>query len=159
MSRDSMVFAVKPWSDKMIYTAEQSEMILQNLFRHGSDWDYPNCDCGELLSAYKELGKELDKRFDAELETFAAENGTALQIRAQRAANHWDRLIQQSEKAIATMKMSGRKESLIRGRETRLKNDQEKKSQKLLELERRSKIDFEGAPLAAGVFRVMATTK
>jgi hypothetical protein len=94
------------------------------------------------------------ERFDAELQTFEAENGTAVQIRVQRASNHWDRLILQSEKAIETMKAAGRKESMIRGRETRLKNERESKARKIEELQQGERIDFETEPVAAGVFRV-----
>lgn len=154
--RDSLNYAVMPLGNAAPLDADQSEMILQKILRFGENWDYPNVDHGILLQAHKTLDAELDQRFDTGLKVFDAENGTAVQIRVQRAVNHWDRLIGQSEKAIETMKAAGRKESMIRGRETRLKNERENKDRKISELKQGAVIDFETEGVAAGVFRVSA---
>jgi gas vesicle protein len=89
------------------------------------------------------------------VKAYEAENGTAVQIRVQRAANHWDRLIRQSEKAIETMTAAGREESQIRRREARLNNERENKAQKIRDLTRSAEIDVESEPVAAGIFRVI----
>lgn len=156
MSRDVMAFAVKPIEIGNTLDADESELVMHKLLRQGQDWEYVNFDREALIRAHTELGRELENRFDMTLETFEAENGTAVQIRAQRAANHWDRLIEQSEKAVKTMKEAGHKESIIRGRETRLKNEQENKAQKIHKLNQGDKIDFESEPIAAGVFQVIS---
>jgi len=153
--RDSLTFAVWSIGTGRALDADQSEMVMQKILRQGKDWDYPDFSHESLLDAYNVLGRELEARFDTELEVFEAENSTAVQIRVQRAINHWDRLIQQSEKAIETMKVLGRRESMIRGRETRLKNEMENKARKINELEHGAQIDFETEGVAAGVFRVV----
>ncbi len=155
MPKDLMAFAVTPLSGGEPLDADRSELVTQRLLREGKDWDYADCDRDMLSRAYESLGEALLERFRAELEAFEAENGTAVQIRVRRAKNHWDRLIQQSEKALETMKMAGRKESQIRGRETRLKNERENRAQKIHELERGAVPDPESGPVAAGVFRVI----
>jgi superfamily II DNA or RNA helicase len=152
--RDSLTYSVKPIGAGLPLDSDQAELIMQKVLRQASDWDYPDFDNESLLGSYRELEEDMAERFDAELQTFEAENGTAVQIRVQRASNHWDRLILQSEKAIETMKAAGRKESMIRGRETRLKNERESKARKIEELQQGERIDFETEPVAAGVFRV-----
>ena len=157
MSRDAMAIAMMPIHGSTVLDAAESEKVMQRLLRHGTDWDYVECDLESLLRSHQSLGVALDKRFDAAVETFEAENATTVQIRVQRAENHWDRLILQSQKAIETMKRSGRKESMIRGRETRLNNERENRAQKVHDLEKGSDIDFESEPVAAGVFKVIAS--
>jgi SNF2 family DNA or RNA helicase len=153
--RESMAAVVTPMEGGELLDADHSERVVQQMLRDGKDWDYVSCDREQLSERYIELGDELGDRFDSALETYEAENATTVQIRVQRAANHWDRLIQQSEKAIQTMKTGGRKESMIRGRETRLKNERDNKEQKLRELERGGKVDIETEEVAAGIFRVI----
>lgn len=159
MPRDSMAFAVVSLDTGEILNADQSEAIMQKVLRHGGDWNYADCDRDALLASHHDLGDELGHRFAEALESYEAENGTAIQIRVQRASNHWDRLIQQSEKAIATMRSAGRKESMIRGRETRLTNERANKEQKIHELERGAEVDPETEEVAAGVFRVIPPEK
>lgn len=154
-SRESMATVVMPLEGGTLLDADRSERVIQQLLRDGKDWDYVNCDREQLASRYIELGDELGDRFESALETYEAENATTVQIRIQRAANHWDRLIQQSEKAVQTMKTAGRKESMIRGRETRLKNERDNKEQRLRDLEGGGHVDIETEEVAAGIFRVV----
>jgi superfamily II DNA or RNA helicase len=154
-SRESMAAVVMPLEGAALLDADRSERVLQQLLRDGKDWDYVSCDREQLASRYIELGDELMDRFESALETYEAENATTVQIRIQRAANHWDRLIQQSEKAVQTMKIAGRKESMIRGRETRLKNERDNKEQRLRELQGGEHVDIETEEVAAGIFRVV----
>lgn len=156
MPRDTMASAVLHLKGDIPFDSDESEAVMQKLLRKGEDWDYAECDRDALLSAHRKLGDELGSRFDKALEIFEAENGTTVQIRIQRAANHWDRLIQQSEKAIQTMIQAGRRESMIRGRETRLKNERENKAQKIHELRAGAEVDCEFEDVAAGVFKVFA---
>lgn len=153
--RDAMAFAVKPLQGGDTLGADESELVMHKLLRAAGDWDYADCDRNLLLQAYSDLGTELGRRFDAEVQSFEAENGTAVQIRVQRALNHWNRLIGQSEKAIATMRAAGRQESQIRSRETRLNNERDNKAQKVREIERGADVDFESESVAAGIFRVL----
>jgi SNF2 family DNA or RNA helicase len=153
--RESMAVVVMRLKGGSLLDADRSERALQQLLRDGKDWDYVSCDREELSSRYIELGDELGDRFESALKTYEAENATTVQIRIQRASNHWDRLIQQSEKAIETMKTAGRKESMIRGRETRLKNERDNKAQRLSELDDGKRVDFETEEVAAGIFQVV----
>jgi SNF2 family DNA or RNA helicase len=153
--RDAMAYAVKPIDGGEALDADQSETVMQKLLRAGGDWDYASADGDALKRTYSDLEGIMGEGFDSALETFEAENKTAVQIRVQRAANHWNRLIEQSEKAIETMKRAGRKESLIRGRETRLKNELSNKEQKLNELRRGGAADFETEEVASGIFKVI----
>lgn len=157
MPRDTMAFAVKPLRMGPLLDPDESEAILQRLLREGEDWDYAECDREELFDAHEALGDELDDRFDKEVAMFEAENKTAVQIRVQRAIGHWDRLIQQNERAIDTMIGRGRKQSVIKGWETRLRNTLSSKEQRIRELNRGMTIDFETEAVAAGVFRVNAS--
>lgn len=153
--RESMAVVVMPLEGGELLDPDRSERVLQQLLREGRDWDYVNCNREQLADRYAELGDELMDRFESALGSFEAENATTVQIRVQRAANHWDRLIQQSEKAIQTMKAAGRKESMIRGRATRLKNERDYKEQRLRELSGGERVDFETEVVAAGIFRVI----
>lgn len=153
--REQMAFAVIRLGDSSPLEADQSELSVQNLLRNGRDWDYPKFNREGILDDYKRLQSVLQKRFGEALTGFEAENGTAVQIRVQRAINHWDRLIDQSKKAIETMKNASREESMVRGRETRLKNELANKQRKIDELNRGLEIDFESETLAAGIFRVV----
>lgn len=155
MPRDAMAFAVMPLGKGRPLDSDESEAVLQKLLRRGDDWDYPDCDRETLLDAHEALGEQLDDRFDQEVATFDAENKNMVLIRVQRAINHWDRLIQQNERAIDTMIGKGRKQSVIKGWETRLRNTLENKEQRIRELNRGTQIDFETEPVAAGVFRAI----
>lgn len=157
--RDAMAFAVKPLDGGDALGADESELVMHKLLRTAGDWDYADCDRNLLIQAHNDLGAELGIRFDAEAQSFEAENGTAVQIRVQRAVNHWDRLIGQSEKAIDTMRAAGREESHIRSRETRLNNERDNKAQKVRDIERGANIDFESESVAAGIFRVMTSKR
>jgi SNF2 family DNA or RNA helicase len=154
-TRDQLVFAVGPCGNGTPLGEGDSELIVQKLLREGEDWDYANCDRDALSRAYAELGLDLEQRFDAARAAFEAENENAVQIRVRRAENHWNRLIRQSEKAIETMKLGGRPESMVRGRETRLRNERENKARKIEELQLGASCDFGIEPVAAGVFRVV----
>lgn len=154
-TREQMAFAVIRLGDSSPLEADQSELTVQNLLRNGRDWDYPDFRREGILDDYKKLTSVLQKRFGEALTGFEAENGTAVQIRVQRAVNHWDRLIDQSKKAIETMRLSRREESLIRGRETRLKNERLNKQRKIDELNGGLEVDSESETLAAGIFRVV----
>ncbi|MFU8772745.1 MAG: DEAD/DEAH box helicase [Anaerolineales bacterium] len=156
MPRDLLSFAVKLIDSTETFDSDYSELVMQKVLRQGKDWDYPEVDCRLLMNSYDTLGNELGERFGSEYVNYEAENKTAILIRVQRAANHWDRLIQQSEKAIETMKRAGRKESMIRGRETRLYNEKEHKLQKIDQLNKQGNSDNVWAePVAAGIFRVI----
>lgn len=156
LPRDTMHFGVVCLGSGECLDSGAGERVLQQLLREGKDWDYPECDNDQLREAYDALGSEMDRRFDTALREFEAENQTTVQIRVQRAANHWDRLIDQSERAIQTMVQAGRAASLIRARETRLRNEREHKSARIHELEKSAQIDFDVEEVAAGIFRVMS---
>jgi hypothetical protein len=153
--RDSMSYAVINLETGKTLSENESEAVVQAVLREGSDWDYAQWDGDELLEGYGNLSSALDERFDDAFETFEAENETTIQVRVQRASNHWNRLIRQSEQAIQTMQVAGRNESIIRGRKTRLKNEMEHKAQRISVLKQGGKTEFEQQDIAAGIFRVI----
>jgi hypothetical protein len=153
--RDSMSYAVINLETGKTLSENESEAVVQAVLREGSDWDYAQWDGDELLEGYGDLSEALDERFDDAFETFEAENETTIQVRVQRASNHWNRLIGQSEQAIQTMQVAGRKESIIRGRQTRLKNEMEHKAQRISVLKQGGETDMEQQDIAAGIFRIM----
>jgi SNF2 family DNA or RNA helicase len=154
-TRETMAYAVKPLAAQEMLDASQAERVVQSLLRNGEEWDFADCDLPTLTRTHDQLKDDLSVRFGEAVQEFMAENNTTVQIRVQRAANHWDRLINQSERAIQTMKMSGRDEKFIRARETRLRNEHENRAEKIRELKKGTEIDPEPSDVAAGVFRVM----
>lgn len=156
-AKDSLIYAVKRLDGNETLDADASEAIVQEVLRNGGNWDYAKWDGDGLIEAFEALEETLAIRVGEAFSSFEAENTTTIQIRVRRAANHWDRLIRQSEQAIQTMKDAGRKESQIRGRETRLRNEREHRAQRIQELERGGQTDFEQSDVAAGVFKIITS--
>ena len=155
-TRETMAFSVVPLGSREPLEAEQAERVMQSVLRQGEDWDYVDCDGEVLEEAHGILKADLNERFDDAVEEFEAENETTVQIRVQRATNHWDRLIDQSQRAIQTMIAAGREEKFIRARETRLRSEMQNRAEKVQELEQGADVDPEDGEVAAGVFRVVA---
>lgn len=154
MQKDSMNFVVQSLDSGNILDSDESERIVQAVLREGEDWDYAKWDGEQLVDGFNELDSVLTERFGEAVGSFDAENETAIQIRVRRASNHWDRLIGQSEQAIQTMITAGRKESIIRGRQTRLKNEREHKEQRIRELQKGGETDYDVQDVAAGIFKI-----
>ncbi len=157
-NRETMAFAIAPLSTGELLGAEEAELVAQEVLRRGKDWDYVDCDRDLLVKAHSRLVEDLISRFSDAVDAFDAENRTTVQIRVQRASNHWDRLISQSEKAIQTMKGAGKDEKFVRARETRLRNELENKNEKIIELQRGATVDPVSGEVASGIFRVVAPT-
>jgi SNF2 family DNA or RNA helicase len=159
-TRETLAYAVTALSaDGTGLEADQAEQAMQEVLRKGKDWDYVDCDTKLLADTHEVLSTVLEDRFNEAYKAFDAENKTTVQIRMKRAENHWDRLISQSEKAIQTMTQSGQKESLIRGRETRLRNERQNKDERLTELGKGSEVEPDPSEVAAGVFRILGPTE
>jgi len=157
VTRETMAFSVTPLGSNETLEAEESERVMQSVLRQGTDWDYVDCESNAVEEAHEVLKADLHSRFGDAVVEFEAENETTVQIRVQRAANHWNRLIDQSERAIQTMIAAGREEKFIKARETRLKNELQNKAEKVQELEQGADVDPEDGEVAAGVFRVVAS--
>lgn len=155
MTRETLAYAVAPLQDGDVLGADVAEQLMQEVLREGQNWDYIDCDTRRLVERHEHLDGVLAERFSQAYKTFDAENKTIVQIRMRRAENHWDRLIAQSEKAIQTMKMAGGKESNIRGRETRLRNERQNKTERLQALEAGIEPEPDQSEVAAGVFRIL----
>lgn len=151
---DSLNYGVMHLDTGEILAEEESEQIVQSVMRKGTDWDYAKYDTSKLIEAYNSIASTQEDRMDEAFSRFEAENNTTIQIRVRRASNHWDRLIGQSEQAIATMAAAGQRESLIRGRQTRLNNERDNKERRLVELKKGGETDFEPHEIAAGIIQV-----
>jgi hypothetical protein len=153
--KENMAYAVIPINDQAPLDASRAERVVQDVLRKGKSWDYVDCNLADLRLAHEKLKEDLGVRFSEAVEDFQAENNTTVQIRVQRARNHWDRLIGQSEKAIQTMRMAGRDDKFIRARETRLRNERDNRADQIQKLEQGTEIDPEPGEVAAGTFRVV----
>jgi reverse gyrase len=154
-----MEFGVICLDDNSLLGANESEEILQHLLRNGRDWNDVNADPQQLREAHLQLKDILAERFNSAVAQFEAENETSVLIRVRRAANHWDRLIQQSEKAIQTMIEGGRPQPMIRARKTRLENELRNKQERIAELRRSSQVEPEVEEVAAGIFKILPGSK
>jgi SNF2 family DNA or RNA helicase len=157
--RQTMEFGVICLDDNSLLGANESEEILQHLLRNGRDWNDVNADPQQLREAHLQLKDILAERFNSAVAQFEAENETSVLIRVRRAANHWDRLIQQSEKAIQTMIEGGRPQPMIRARKTRLENELRNKQERIAELRRSSQVEPEVEEVAAGIFKILPGSK
>lgn len=152
-SKNSLHYGVYSLDAKELMPDEQCEQFMQVALREGKNWNYAEWDSDDLLEGYKRIAEHQEEKMSDSFTRFEAENNTTIQIRKRRASNHWDRLIQQSEQAIQTMIRVGRRESLIKGRKTRLENELINKKERLAELEKGGATDFDTEEIAAGIIR------
>jgi hypothetical protein len=153
-NREVLAYGIQRLKDGMDYPADESEAVVQDLLRHGKDWDYVNCDLEALLRCHESLDNELAERFSLAVEDFQAENETTYQIKAQRVRGLFDRRIALDEQRLRTLRQAGRSPRMINLTEKLLQADIRNKEQRLSELKERAKLDLEQAQVAAGVFRV-----
>ena len=153
-NRDSLNYGVVNLDTGSMLSEEEGEQIIQAVLRDGQDWDYAQYDTRQISDSYDSICESQEDRLDNAFTRFEAENDTSIQIRVARASNHWNNLIRKSEQAIETMVKAGRKESLIRGRRTRLSNELEHKEQRILELKKGGETHFEPDEIGAGIIRV-----
>ncbi len=152
--RETMVYAIMSLDTQQPFSSADAEILMHRMLRQSKTWDYPKFDRDALLIAYAELGEHLDAQFDQMTRSFDAENLNTVQVRVQRAKSHWDRLIQQKEKALETMYEKGASPRRTKGFETMLKNSIQNKDLKIRELSDGTEIDIEAEDIGAGVLRV-----
>ncbi|MDP2268546.1 MAG: hypothetical protein Q8K46_05185, partial [Deltaproteobacteria bacterium] len=153
-NREMLAYGVRSLLDSRVYLADEAEVIIQHLLRHGADWDYVDCDRGKLIDANEALEEDLGIRFSAAVTDFDAENSTAYQIKVQRVQAFYDRQIAQHEQRLRTLREAGKDSRMIRPAEGRLKKAIENKEKRLSELKKKAQTDPTQAEVAAGIFRV-----
>jgi superfamily II DNA or RNA helicase len=153
-NREMLAYGVRSLLDSRVYLADEAEVIIQHLLRHGADWDYVDCDRGKLISSNEALEEDLGIRFSAAVTDFDAENSTAYQIKVQRVQAFYDRQIAQHEQRLRTLREAGKDSRMIRPAEGRLKKAIENKEKRLSELKKKAQTDPTQAEVAAGIFRV-----
>ena len=157
--KERLAYGVRSLADGENYPLEESEAIIQYLLRNGSDWDYVDCDRETLVQAHDLLEGALAERFSAAVEEFQAENETIYQIKTQRVKAIFDRRIAQLEQRLQILREAGRDPRVIRATEGQLRTAIDNKEQRLKELRKKSEVDMEQSPVAAGVFRVIGTSE
>jgi len=158
-TRERLAYGVLPLSGGTALPADDAEVIVQDLLRHGEDWDYVDCDREQLVNTHKNLEEELSNRFVESVEDFEAENETMYHMKVQRIKSFYARRIQQHEQRIRTLSESRgdpRAIRLAQGlRDTAIQNKQTRLDQLGVKKQTVPKQD----EVAVGVFRVLSTVQ
>lgn len=153
--KESLEYGVMSLKDKKIFSAEESEEIIQYLIHNGKDLYEINFDKEDLLESLVSLDSKLSERFSEAFNDFERENNTAYQIKVQRVTGFFNRKIEEHKQRIKTLTEANREPHLIRLAEGRLRTAENNKNNRLEELRIKKNTDIERSIIAAGIFRVV----
>jgi len=158
-TRERLAYGVLPLSGGPAPLADDAEVIVQDLLRHGEDWDYVDCDKAQLVNTHKMLEESLSNRFVESVEDFEAENETMYHMKVQRIESFYARRIQQHEQRVRTLSESSGDPRAIRLAEGLRDTAIHNKENRLRELDVRKQTVPKQDEVAAGVFRVPNTVQ
>ncbi len=157
-NREMLAYGICSLSNGNIYSADESEMIIQHLLRRAEDWNYVDADRENLIRAHDVLEEKMGSRFADAVSDFEAENSTAYQIKVQRVKGFYDRRIAQDEQRLRTLREAGRDPRMFRLAEGRLNKARDNREKRIRELKEKARTDPTQAQVAAGIFRVTGHT-
>lgn len=158
-TRERLAYGVLQLSGGTALPADDAEVTVQDLLRHGKDWDYVDCDREQLVSTHRSLEEELSNRFVESVEDFEAENETMYHMKVQRIESFYARRIQQHEQRIRTLGESRGDPRAIRLAEGLRDTAIQNKRARLGELGVKKETVPKQDEVAAGVFRVLSTVQ
>jgi len=133
---------------------DDSEKIFQAALSEAGDWDYPEIDAVAASQCLEIASDTLSHWFDDALHAFESENLHTCHIRKERAANLFDRRINQIKQTLQTVLDRGRKEQVIKLNQAKLDRAVENKVRKLAEFDAKAEVDMEKSEVAAGFILV-----
>lgn len=156
--QEHLSFGLTSLSDGRIWSAVESERFLGQALQIAGRWDFPEVDPDGWKQSQYRLKTQFATWFDQVCRDFDARNQSLLQIQVAQVNRHFDRRRSIDHKRLATMREKGRREAMLRLVEANMQKDNDRRRNRIEEMECRATFSPEVSELGAGVIKVEAMT-
>ena len=155
IDREVLKYGLISLSSRVCTPSSESEDIIQDMLKHGTDWDYRDYSKDSLNECYSELENFLYTQIDHDLTEFKMENENIIQIKTRRRTSLFDRKIAQSKNRLETLIANNRKENIIRMTQATIVKNKEKKKEIIDFLNSKRSIDSEMDIVVTGLVNIL----
>jgi hypothetical protein len=152
--QEHLSFGLTSLSDGRIWSAIESERFLGQALQSAGRWDFPEVDSDCWKQSQNRLKTQLATWFDQVCRDFDARNQSLLQIQVAQVNRHFDRRRAIDHQRLATMREKGRREAMLRLVEANMQKDNDRRRNRIEEMEGHATFSPEVSELGAGIIKV-----
>ena len=154
--QEYLSYALIQLGDENPFLPLDAEKHVGEALQQAHPWNYPEIDITQWKIAQECLKESQALLFDRECYDFQARNETLLQVQKAQVNRHFNRRLGTDMRRLDTMRLKGRRESMIRLVESNIHKDRDRRSHRLDSLEAKATFLPEVADLGAGVIKVVS---
>ena len=155
--QEHLCFGVSNMTTGEVWPSLEAEKLLGFALQESDRWDLAEVEQESWLDVQARIKEQFALLFDQACRDFEVRNSGLLQIQVAQVTRHFDRRMSIDQRRLATMKEKGRKQAMLRLIESNMEKDQERRLNRITELQNRAIFSPEISEIGAGVIKVEAT--